>query len=625
MKRPYDFSGWATKNDVVCEDNTILNKDTFSSNDGKKVPLIYQHDHKNITSVVGHGILENRDEGVYCYGYLNNTVQGNHAREALKNGDIDSLSIWANNLDVAKNGEILHGNIREVSLVLAGANPGTYIESVISHSAFSPEDGENEAVVYSGEPLDEILHYSEDDDEEDEEYYDEDEDDDEEEYYDEEDDEIYHSTEDDDEEDIDPSEVFNSMTNIQKAAVGAFIDSMLKEKEEGGEVKHNVFDSEYEGNDRILSHDAMKQIFSDAQRIGSLKNAVEENLDEGEFIAHATDTTGMTVGTGDWRSTIPTGRPTTYAFNDPSMLFPDYKAMSTTPEWIMRNMDWVNIVLNGVHRTPFSRIKSVYADITADAARAKGYLKAHQKEEEIFTLLKRTTDPQTIYKKQRMDRDDVIDITDFDVVAWIRAEMRMMLNEEIARAILIGDGRLSSADDKIQETHVRPIVTDVPLYNIKYEITQAAADTVDIVAKRIINGAIRARKQYKGSGNPVMFTTEDWLTEMLLLEDSIGHKLYKTETELATALRVSRIVTVEVMENQTVPVTESGTTTNYPLIGVIVNLSDYNVGADKGGAINMFDDFDIDYNQYKYLIETRISGALVKPYSAITLYKKTTT
>lgn len=611
MSRPYDFCGWATKNDVVCEDNTILRKGTFESNDGKKVPLVYQHDHKNITSVVGHGILENRDEGVYCYGFLNNTTQGNHAREALMNGDIDSLSIWANNLDVKGNGEILHGNIREVSLVLAGANPGTYIESVISHSAFSPDDGEDEAIISSGEFLDEIYHASEDSDDDD--------------------DDDYEEVEIDDE-DSDIADIYNGMTDEQKAAVGAIIEAVIDSKSkddededgEDEEVRHNAFDGDVR-EDMILSHDAMNQIFNDAKRIGSLKAAVEENLGEGEYLAHAADTTGMTVGTGAWRSDIPSGRPTTYAFNDPDMLFPDYKAMSTTPEWIMRNMDWVNVVLNGVHRTPFSRIKSVYADITEDAARAKGYLKAHMKTEELFTLLKRTTDPQTIYKKQRMDRDDIIDITDFDVVSWIRAEMRMMLNEEIARAILVGDGRLSSSDDKIQENHVRPIISDVPLYNIQYAITAAANDTDDIIAKRIINGSIRSRKQYKGSGNPTLFTTEDWLTEMLLLEDTIGHKLYKTEQELATALRVSKIVTVEVMENVTVPVTESGTTTSYPLIGTIVNLSDYNVGADKGGQINMFDDFDIDYNQFKYLIETRISGALVKPYSAITLYKKVTT
>lgn len=599
---PYDFGGWATKNDVWCDDNTIIRKNTFASNDGKKVPIVYQHDHKNIESVIGHGILENRDEGVYVYGFLNNTPKAKHAKEAMQNGDIDSLSIWANNLDVTPKGEILHGNIREVSLVLAAANPGTSIESVISHSVFSAEAEEDEAILYSGEAI-EINHAIDDEGDEDD--------------YEEESDE-----EEETEAEADFADVFNSLTDIQKAAVGKLVEAVLDEKEEDKEVKHNVFDNATD--DRILSHDAMDKIFSDAKRIGSLKAAIEDNLDEGEYIAHATDTTGMTVGNGNWRSDIPTGRPTTYAFNDPDMLFPDYKTMSTTPEWIMRNMDWVNVVLNGVHRTPFSRIKSVYADITADAARAKGYLKAHQKEEEIFTLLKRTTDPQTIYKKQRMDRDDIIDITDFDVVSWIRAEMRMMLNEEIARAILIGDGRLSSSNDKIQETHVRPIVNDVPLYNIKYEISASSSDTNDVIAKRVINGSIRARKQYKGSGNPTMFTTEDWLTEMLLLEDSMGHKLYKTEQELATALRVNRVVTVEAMENSTVPVTESSTTTNYPLIGIIVNLADYNVGADKGGQINMFDDFDIDYNQFKYLIETRISGALVKPYSAITLYKKTT-
>ena len=357
--------------------------------------------------------------------------------------------------------------------------------------------------------------------------------------------------------------------------------------------------------DDVLTHADMEKIFADAKRCGSLREAVEANLDGG-VLAHSIDTTGMETATGTQ----------TYGFNDASMLFPEFKAFSNTPEWISRNMDWVNVVLNGVHRSPFSRIKSVFANITEDEARAKGYFKGNPKKDEVFSTLKRTTEPQTIYKKQKLDRDDVLDITDFDVVAWIRGEMRIMLNEEIARAILIGDGRLSSSDDKILENHIRPICSDVPLFNTQIKVSAAATDDDETIAKAIIKAAVRGRKHYKGSGSPTLFTSEDWLTEMLLLEDGIGHKLYKTEAELASALRVSRIVTVEPMESKMLEIASK----EYPLIGIIVNLTDYNVGADKGGAINMFDDFDIDYNQQKYLIETRCSGALIKPYSALTLY-----
>lgn len=375
-------------------------------------------------------------------------------------------------------------------------------------------------------------------------------------------------------------------------------------------MKHNMFQGAQVGG-QVLSHSDMQQIFADAKRIGSLRDAVKENIENG-VLAHSIDTTGMTTATGNQ----------TYGFNDPSMLFPDYKTLNNPPEWLSRDMDWVKVVMSGVHHTPFSRIKSVYANITENEARAKGYIKGKQKKTEVFTTLKRTTDPQTIYKLQKMDRDDIIDITDFDVVAWIKAEMRVMLDEEIARAILIGDGRPADAEDKIQEQHVRPIATDVPLFNIVKKVTPTANATEEDVAKLTIKEAIRARKGYKGSGNPTFFTTEDVLTEMLLLEDQIGHRLYKTEAELATSMRVSRIVTVEVMEGQSVKTNNDPADTKlYPLIGIIVNLGDYNVGADKGGSVEMFDDFDIDFNQYKYLIETRISGALVKPYSAITLIR----
>lgn len=367
-------------------------------------------------------------------------------------------------------------------------------------------------------------------------------------------------------------------------------------------MKHNVFDNDQQERN-VLSHSDMSKIIADGKKCGSLRDAVLAHQEEGGLL-HGIDTTGMETASGNQ----------TYGFNDPDMLFPDYRSLNNPPEWIKRQTDWVAIVMNGVHRSPFSRIKSVYANITEDEARAKGYIKGKQKKEEVFTTLKRTTDPQTIYKKQKLDRDDVIDITDFDVVAWIKAEMRVMLEEEIARAILIGDGRQSDSDDKIQEAHVRPIATDVPLFNVKVTVDETGLDTASAKAKEFINSVIRSRKRYKGSGNPTLFTTEDQLTECLLIEDEIGHKIYKSEAELATTLRVSKIVTVEAMEGQKVD--------DQDLLGVIVNLADYNVGADKGGEVSLFDDFDIDYNQMKYLIETRISGALVKPFSAMTILRK---
>ena len=397
--------------------------------------------------------------------------------------------------------------------------------------------------------------------------------------------------------------------NVAYAMIAIALEDQQKSNQSENEeddktMKHNAFDQnskmENAGAETVLSHADMQNILSAAKRCGSLREAVNDALDGGT-LTHAIDTTGMTTATGTQ----------TYGFNDPSMLFPDYKSLNNPPEWLSRNMDWVQKVLGSVHHTPFSRIKSLYANITEDEARARGFIKGKQKKEEVFTTLKRTTDPQTIYKLQKMDRDDIIDITDFDVVAWIRAEMRLMLNEEIARAILIGDGRQSDSDDKIQETHIRPIATDVPLFNTTVTVTPGEDDQA--TAKATINAAIRARKNYKGSGNPSFYTTEDVVTEMLLLEDGIGHKLYKTEAELATALRVKEIITVEPMEGQKID--------GLDLIGIIVNPVDYNVGADKGGAINMFDDFDIDYNREKYLIETRISGALTKPYSALTLVK----
>lgn len=375
-------------------------------------------------------------------------------------------------------------------------------------------------------------------------------------------------------------------------------------------MKHNMFSDE-ENKTTYLSHDDMKKIFEDGRRLGSLRDAIKQNIEDG-VLMHSIDTSGMTGHSSSTSSQ-------TYGFRDPDMLFPEFRSLSNTPEWISRNMDWVNKVMIRVHRTPFSRVKSMFADITEDDARARGYIKGKLKKEEVFTLLKRTTSPTTIYKKQKIDRDDLIDITDFDVVAWIRSEMRIMLNEEIARAILIGDGRATSSDDHISEDHVRPIIKEAPLFNTIVKVSVAYDADEAAVAKATINAIIRSRKNYKGSGNPDFYTTEDTVTEMLLLEDNMGHKYYKTELEVATAIRAKEIVTVEPMEDSKISITENSTTKEYPLIGVLVNLTDYNVGADKGGEINTFDDFDIDYNQQKYLIETRISGALTKPYSAVTL------
>lgn len=595
----FDFSGMATKNDLLCSDGRIIRKDAFKHCDGKKVPLVWNHQHNDPFNVLGYALLHNCENGVRADCYLNKeTSQGKNAAELVKHGDVFGLSIYADQLKQNMN-DVMHGDIKEVSLVLAGANPGAFIDSI---SFAHGEDSEEEAVIYTGEEL--IISHSATEDKKEEKPMAEVGEKKQEEKKPEE-----KQTEDKSDKTVE--DVFEgAMKKLDKdeqdviyAVIGEAAGG--KDDDEGGSdtMKHNVFEDEGQEMN-VLSHSDFNEIVADAKRCGSLREAVDNAMDGG-VLAHSIDTTGMEVATGTQ----------TYGFNDPSMLFPEYKSLNNPPEWIGRKMDWVTKVMSGVHHTPFSRIKSVYANITEDDARAKGYLKGHMKKDEVFTTLKRTTDPQTVYKKQKLDRDDIIDITDFDVVAWIRAEMRVMLNEELARAFLIGDGRNPSSDDKIQELHVRPIMNDVPLFNTKVRVSVPSNATSEEKAKAAINAIIRSRKNYKGSGNPTLYTTEDWLTEMLLIEDGIGHKLYKTESELATALRVKEIVTVEPMENVNVTVGNDV----LPLIGIIVNLVDYNVGADKGGEISMFDDFDIDFNQYKYLIETRISGALVKPFSALTL------
>lgn len=609
MPTGYDFCGWASKNDLLCSDGRTIRRGAFASDDGKKVPMVYQHQHTSIDNVLGHAILENRDEGVYAYCYLNQNDNGKMAKELIRHGDICAMSIYANKLKQIGN-DVIHGEIKEVSLVLAAANPGAAIESVVlEHSDGSTEE---EAIIYSGEDTQyeilshadtstqtstdktvndilngmseakkNVLYYmlakvSETDEEA------------------ENDDTI----EDSDIRHADVSggrtiqDIFDTFTPDEKKVAFFLIGKAIEESgsmeqsdipniddesEENETMKHNVFENNQVDNDEtVLSHAEIEEIFRDTKQYGTLKNSA---------LAH-----GIT---------------------NIEYLFPDAKTVTPTPELIKRNDDWVSKVMGAVHHTPFSRIKSTAANLTEDEARAKGYIKGKLKKDEVFSLLKRTTEPTTIYKKQKLDRDDVIDITDFDVVAWIKSEMRMMLNEEIARAILIGDGRLTSSDDKIPEDHIRPVAFDSELYTVPIEIpSPEEGATDDDKAKAVIRSIIKGRKEYKGSGNPVMYTTEDLLTNMLLMEDKMGRVVYDSVTKLATALRVSEIVTVPVMEG--LKDSEDNT-----ILAVIVNLADYNVGADRGGEINMFDDFDIDYNAMKYLIETRCSGALTKPYSAL--------
>jgi HK97 family phage prohead protease len=598
--KDYDFGGWATKNDIRCSDGRTIRHNAFKENDGKRVPLVWQHDHKDPFSVIGHADLENREEGVYTYCKLNSSDMAKHVGMLIEHGDLTGLSIYANQLKQS-GGDVIHGNIREVSVVLAGANPGACIEfATIAHG-----DGENEeeATIYSGEPL-EVMHADETEQPEKPEQSEEIEHADEK--------ETGKMAEENNEKTV--KDVVDSMTEEQRNVMYYLIGQAIEDKDGGDDkkeegepemVKHNLFDNETQTT-AYLTADDYKVIFSDAKRMGSLRDAVMAHMaqdDENGALAHAVDEQGAYL-LDDQNHKI------RYGMANMNYLFPDYKTVQTPPEFIKRDTEWVNVVMGGVHHTPFSRIKSIFANITMDEARARGYVKGNLKKDEIFSLLKRTTDPQTIYKKQKLDRDDIIDITDFDVVAFIKSEMRTMLDEEIARAILIGDGRLTSDDDHISDDHIRPIWTDAALYTIQKDVTVVANDESE-TAKNFIRAAIKARVDYKGSGNPVLFTTESMLTDMLLIEDGIGHLLYANEAQLATMLRVSKIVTVPVMENQT--------RNSKTLAGIIVNLKDYNVGADKGGAVAMFDDFDIDYNQQKYLIETRCSGALIKPYSAIVL------
>ena len=559
----YDFSGWATKNNLKCSDGRTILRDAFKHNDGQTVPLVWNHQHNDPLNVLGHALLENRESGVYAYCKFNETEAGKNAKMLVEHGDVTALSIYANQLK-QKGGNVEHGVIREVSLVLAGANPGAFIDSILRHGEASDEEG----VIYTGENI-ELAHAEEKKEEKKEE-----------------DKKVAEGKE------RTVQDVIDGMTDEQKNVLYALVGQALEGKNvehseinyNGGddEMKHNVFENEnMQGtNSNELSHSEMQAILKDAKRYGSLR---ESCLQHG--IEH---------------------------IDEPGYLFPEFKNLNREPEFVGRDMGWVGKVMSGVHRTPFSRIKSLQADIREEDARALGYFKGNLKKEEVFTLLKRTTDPQTVYKKQKLHRDDVLDITDFDVVAFVKKEMRMMLEEEIARAILIGDGRLPDSDDKIQDAHIRSIANEEELYCIKHDVV-TTEKTPEAKAKAMIRESLRARKDYKGSGEPTLFCSESVLTEMLLLEDNNGRIIYDSVSKLATAMRVKEIVTVPVMEGAQ----NKDKTKN--LLGIIVNLRDYNVGADKGGAVSMFEDFDIDYNAQKYLIETRCSGALIKPFSAIVL------
>lgn len=549
----FDFSGYATKNDLKCADGRTIRQDAFKDNDGQTVPLVWQHGHSSPENVLGHAMLQNREDGVYAYCKFNDTEAGKNAKLLVQHGDITSLSIFANKL-IEKSKNVLHGSIREVSLVLSGANPGALIDNVtIAHGDGTYTEDED-AIIYTGLPL------STDD--------------------------LEHAEEDQNESKT-VQEVFDTLNEEQKNVVYAMLDqvangevehddmddddeSLEHSENEGGDqtMKKNVFDKETHEETASLSHSQVQLIVEDAVKHGSLRESVMYHAQE-------------------------------YGIENIDFLFPEARLVTNPPEWIKRDTTWVDGVLAGVKKTPFSRIKSMAADITADEARARGYIKGTQKVEEVFPLLKRITTPTTIYKKQKLDRDDIIDITDMDVVAWMKGEMRMMLDEEIARVILIGDGRDITDPDKISEDNIRPIANDNHLYAHKVKVAPNMSPAT------LIETMIRQRKNYKGSGTPTLFTTDEILIDLLLIKDKIGRRLYNTEAELTSALRVSKIEVVEAMESKP------------HILGIFVNLNDYVLGADKGGQVSMFDDFDIDFNQYKYLIETRISGALIKPKSAL--------
>lgn len=565
MAKPekYDFSGWATKYNVKCSDGRTILKHAFKEDDSKVIPLVWNHNHVEADNVLGHAYLEERDEGIYAYCSLNDTEQGRNAKELVQHGDITSLSIFANKLKQNVNKEVMHGVIREVSLVLAGANPGASIDYVVAHA----DDSESEdATIYNDENALEMFHAEEKPDD------------------------TGTKKEGDstkkDKKEKTVQDVLDTMTEEQLNVLYLLVGAANEEAKNGGkeEMKHNAFDEIKNDKGEVLTHSEFVEIITEARQKGSVKDA---------FLAH-----GIT---------------------DIGNLFAGDKAVGG-PETVSRDMEWVAKIMGAVHHTPFARVKSSLINITGEQARAKGYVKGNQKVEEVVTALKRSTSPQTVYKLQKIDRDDIVDITDFDVIAYLKSEMRVMLDEELARAFLIGDGRSAEANDKINPINIRPVWGDSETYTVKRVLERASGASDEAFAKAFIKDVIKSRKLYKGSGNPTLFTTEDMLTNMLLIEDKNERVVYDTVEKLKTALRVSDIVTVEPMEGAN----RKDEHNQYNLLGVLVNMRDYNVGADKGGNVNMFDDFDINFNKYEYLIETRCSGALVKPFSAITFEEKTT-
>lgn len=583
----YDCSGWATKANVRCYDGLVIAQDAFKECSGKVVPMVYNHDHSNVDNVIGHCLLENRPGGVYCYAKFNDTDTGKTARQCVESGDLSAFSIFANGLKKVGS-TVKHGFIREVSLVLAGCNPGALIDEVVKHSADEDYEG-GEAFIYNedglslthgmdpeGNPLEDITHSADSGDA----------------VTDDEATQEEAKMADEKNEGKTLEQVYNSMTDEQKECCHALVGLALEEQEGGdnddGEeddtVKQNVFDKDT--NATVLKHsiEEINNVVKTAKSHGTMKAAFEDAGMDGNELAHSIDNI-------DW-------------------LFPEDHLLDTTPRIIDKPDDWVSVVMGAVHHIPFSRFKSMFADLTEEDARAKGYFKGNFKKEEVFGLLRRSTSPTTVYKKQKLDRDDVIDITSFDVVAWLKQEMRLKLNRELALAYLLGDGRLAASEDKIDENCIRPVFNDSDLFTIKVQCKTTGLTTVEDKYKALIKQILRSRKEYRGSGTPTLFTTEDALTEMLLLEDGIGHPLYADEAALARKLRVSKIVTIPEMEGR--KGAKGG-----DLVCLIVNLADYTVGADKGGAVSMFDDFDIDFNAQKYLIETRCSGALTTPFSAM--------
>lgn len=583
----YDCSGWATKANVRCYDGLVIAQDAFKECSGKVVPMVYNHDHSNVDNVIGHCLLENRPGGVYCYAKFNDTDTGRTARKCVESGDLSAFSIFANGLKKVGS-TVKHGFIREVSLVLAGCNPGALIDEVVKHSADEDYEG-GEAFIYNdpglslthgmdpeGNPLEDLTHSADSGDA----------------VTDDEATQEEAKMADEKNEGKTLEQVYNSMTDEQKECCHALVGLALEEQEGGdnddGEeddtVKQNVFDKDT--NATVLKHsiEEINNVVKTAKSHGTMKAAFEDAGMDSDELAHSIDNI-------DW-------------------LFPEDHLLDTTPRIIDKPDDWVSVVMGAVHHIPFSRFKSMFADLTEEDARAKGYIKGNFKKEEVFGLLRRSTSPTTVYKKQKLDRDDVIDITSFDVVAWLKQEMRLKLNRELALAYLLGDGRLAASEDKIDENCIRPVFNDSDLFTIKVQCKTTGLTTVEDKYKALIKQILRSRKEYRGSGTPTLFTTEDALTEMLLLEDGIGHPLYADEAALARKLRVKNIVTIPEMEGR--KGAKGG-----DLVCLIVNLADYTVGADKGGAVSMFDDFDIDFNAQKYLIETRCSGALTTPFSAM--------